>query len=385
MINPLYSSPSECSGCRVCMESCPINCISMEKDSEHFVYPVIDEDKCVDCHKCEKACPLKNSSKNSIIQAEVGVHSDEEVFKSASGGAFWALCELLIPQGFYVAGVRWDEKFNVIYDIFSTLEDVKAFRKSKYVMPDTNGIYSKVKSLIKEGKKVLFTGCPCQVAACKKYVGESENLLLVDLVCHGAPNQDVFNKEVGHIEQKHKGKLTLFEFKNKVPVHGHINSRTARYVIDSNEYYVGINDDPFLKGYYSRLFYRPSCSSCHFASPERVGDITLADAWGVNTIFPDFNDMSGTSLILFNTDKGLKLKSSLASIMTLRNVDVDWAIATNRQLNHPTTVHKKRMTFFSQFDEMQFKDNVDLCIDNKSLIKKCIKFVYASLRRSLRR
>lgn len=356
MINPIYTLPSECSGCRACVEVCPKQCITMVKDAERFVYPKIDESACIDCHRCEKVCPLKDCSLNTILESVVGVHTPEEVFKSASGGAFWALCQVLIPLGYVVAGVKWADGFNVVHDIAYTLEEAEAFRKSKYVMPDTHGVFAKVKALLKEGRKVMFTGSPCQVAACKKFVGNSDNLLLVDLVCHGAPNQDIFDKEVEYLESKHNGKLESFEFRQKKPIEGKVNSRSARYVVDGNEYVVGINNDPFLKGYYTRLFYRPSCGTCHFARPERVGDITIADAWGFDQLNPHYNELKGVSLILINSIKGCNVKYQLESLLDLFSVDNQWAIENNQQLQRPTSMHVKRALFFRKMEENSFND-----------------------------
>ena len=378
----IFTQPSECSGCQACVEVCPKHCITMFKDKEHFVYPFVDENLCIDCHRCEKVCPFKDCSLNIVQSAAVGVHSrEEEIFKSSSGGAFWALCQILIPQGYVVAGVKWTDDFRVVHDIAYTLEDAQAFRKSKYIMSDTNGVYFKIKSLLKEGRKIMFSGSPCQVAACKKIIGENENLLLVDLVCHGAPNQDIFNKEVEYLEKKHKGKLNYFEFRQKKNIAGKVNSRSARYIIGDKEYIVGINDDPFLKGYYTRLFYRPSCGTCHFARPERIGDITIADAWGVNELFENFNDLSGTSTILFNTDKGNMVKDHLHAYMSLRSVPVQWVIDSNQQLRSPTIMHSNRHVFFSHIEQESIFQAVKLAQPTSifMLLKKFLKLVLNKL------
>ena len=349
MSNSLFTNKADCTGCRACVEVCPKKCISLIKDEECFLYPHVDESLCIGCHRCEKVCPQKNSEYSTIEEALVGIHSKDEVFKSASGGAFWAICEILIPRGYVVAGVKWTDSLNVVHDIAYTLEEAQAFRKSKYVLSNTNGVFSKVKALLKEGRKVMFTGTPCQVAACKKFIGKNDDLLLVDLVCHGAPNQEIFNKEITYLEQKHNGKLESFCFKQKKPVNGKINSRSANYIIDGKEYVVDRGSDPFLKGYYTRLFYRPSCGTCHFAKPERVSDITIGDAWGVEECYPEFDDLSGTSLLLFNSSKGIELKSELTAVMRLKPVDVQWAIEANQQLKVPTHMHNNRDKFFELF------------------------------------
>lgn len=354
MKNPLYALKTNCAGCRACEEVCPKSCISMVEDKEGFVYPHIAENKCIDCHLCEKTCPLKSPHVNSIIKSYVGVHMHEQVFKSASGGAFWALCELLIPMGYVVAGVKFSSDFQVVYDIAFSMEEAEQFRKSKYVMANTNNIFKHVKKLIRDGQKVVFTGTPCEVAACKKVVGDNPNLLLVDLVCHGAPNQGIFDKEIEFLQSKHQGKCSFFEFKNKKPISGKVNCRSVRYVINGKEFISTTGKDPFLKGYFSRLFYRPSCMECQFANPKRVGDITLADAWHVDEIYPDLDDLSGVSSLLFNTEKGLAFLPNLTKKLHLREVPVKWAISSNQQLQHPTELHKNRSLFFKLCEQKGF-------------------------------
>lgn len=358
---PLKDKKFDCSGCRACEEVCPKHCIKMIEDEHGFVYPLVDKETCIDCHLCKKKCPfMLPYGKNNIMKAYVGILGEDEVKRSASGGAFWAMCQLLIPKGYKVVGAKWDEKFQVIHDVAKTEEQAALFRKSKYVMSNTNGVYKKVKDIIRNGGKVMFTGTPCEVAACKKLVGDNPNLLLVDLVCHGAPGQKLFDQEVAYLQDKHKGYLEHFAFRNKRPINGKVNSRSAFYKINGEKRYVQINDDPFLKGYYSRLFYRPSCMKCVFASSQRVGDITIADAWHINQIYSDLDELSGVSLMLANTGKGAELIDTLKTVLNLREVDVAWAIASNKQLQKPTESHKNRDYFFWLMQRHGFADAVEM-------------------------
>lgn len=379
MTNPIYKFKPECTGCRLCAEVCPKQCIQMKKDNEGFVYPVIDESVCIDCRKCVKTCPSNRTGYNQPLTLKAGVHTPPEVKASASGGAFWALCQILIPQGYVVAGAAWDDNFHVVHKIAYTLEEAQAFRKSKYVASNTTGIYKQVKSLIKEGRKVLFTGTPCLVAACKNYIGENENLLFVDLICHGVPNQEIFDKEVSHLESKHGGKLQSFSFKQKEPVYGIVNSRSAEYTINDKTYRVVPKNDPYLQGYYSRLFYRPSCGNCHYSQFARVGDITIGDAWDIEKIYNDLNSLSGVSLVLFNTSKGLNLLSAMQDYMDMRTVTSEWAVKANAQLREPTTMHKNRSLFFEHFERKSFENNVAKCT-HKSIIQRFYKKLITKLR-----
>lgn len=356
-----------------------MHCIQMMKDKEGFVYPVIEESVCIDCKKCIKTCPSNGTIYNKPLSFKVGVHFPVEVKASASGGAFWALCQILIPLGYVVVGAAWENNFHIVHKIAYTLEEAQAFRKSKYVASNTSGIYQQVKSLVKDGRKVLFSGTPCQVAACKNFVGVNENLLLVDLICHGVPNQDTFDKEVAYLESKHGGKLQSFSFKQKEPVYGIVNSRSAEYTINDRTYRIVPKDDPYLQGYYSRLFYRPSCGSCHYTQVARVGDITIGDAWDIEKIYKDLNSLSGVSLILFNTPRGGNLLPAMQKCMDLRAVTQEWAVNANAQLREPTTMHKNRSSFFVYFDSKPFVENVALCT-HRSIMQRVYKKLISKLR-----
>lgn len=367
----LYSEKSECTGCGACVDMCPNQCITIHKDNEHFLYPHVEQDNCIDCQRCLSVCPNHNNQLHQPQQVLVGTHTKQEIKKSASGGAFWALCQTLIPQGYAIVGVRWQKDFKVTHDIAFTLDEALGFRKSKYIPSNTKGIYKRVTELLqKNGQKVLFTGLPCQVAACRNIVGDNDNLILVDLICHGVPNQDAFDEEIKYLKEKQKGTaIESFSFKQKEPIGGVYNNRSAEYYIGGKKYIIDQKDDPFLKAYYSRLFYRPSCSKCKFSQPMRTSDITLADAWGVEKVYSDFNPFLGVSMIFFNTKKGLDLKDDLCKLMDLRPVSLEWAISANEQLRKPTETHKNRDLFFQRFDTMPFSTNVKDCTRIPLLLK----------------
>ena len=346
----------KCTGCRICSEVCPKNAITMIEDEEGFLYPHINNSICINCSKCEQTCPILNVTTHSIQKAKVGIHLEpSNIRNSASGGAFFALCEELIPKGYVVFGAEWDKNLQVKHSFATTLDNCEVFRKSKYIQSDTTGCYAKIKQIIREGGKVLFTGTPCQVAACKNFMNNHPNLLLVDLICHGVPSQKVFNKELSYLEKKHHSKIIEYSFKSKHPFHGNFNCRTCRITNEKGDIFLcDKHNDPFLRGYYARLLNRPSCSHCIFAQSARVGDITLGDAWDIENIYPFLNSMKGVSLILFNTDKGLKYAESLQKRMNLYDISTKWAISKNEQLRKPSDEHPCRDVFFKNIDKEDF-------------------------------
>ena len=359
---------SKCYGCRACQEICPQRCISMVEDAEGFVYPVVNRNKCIECHLCEKTCPQYYSFDRWPFtqHAYVGKYKSEEVcFNSSSGGAFTAIYKIAIKKKYVVYGVRWGDDFKVLHDRASNENECTSFRKSKYIVSDTNGCFQKISHDLTNGQKVLFSGSPCQCAALSMYLKtkkiSNRNLVIVDVICHGAPSQKVFDKYL--CECKYKDTVFEFRFKNKIEYCGQVNSRTAQIIFkDGRSKILDSRNDPFLRGYYGRLFYRPSCGSCNFARIERASDLTIGDAWHVEDIYSDMDSLSGVSLIISNSPKGESFVSQITNIMNLREVDIEWAHKANAQLNSPTIMHKGRNVFFDKLDSVGFEKAVKIAM-----------------------
>lgn len=351
---------NNCTGCGACCDVCPKGCISMNMAVDTFNYPIINKDNCIDCGLCKRVCPANKQQLNVPQLLMAGVLQDKtEAKKSASGGAFWAIVRILLPLGYICFGAKYDNSFTVVHDYTTNVEGCESFRKSKYIISNLTGIYKKVKELLLDNKKVLFTGTPCQVSALRNYIGDNDNLFLVDLICHGVTSQTIFNAELEYLQKRFHKKINTYQFKTKVKKNGLINTRRAYVEFEGGKSKVlDKYNDPFLRGYYSRLFYRNSCASCPFARTERCGDITIGDAWDVETIYPEFSSVGGTSLLIFNTDKGLDLLPMLQKEMHLKEVDRLWAVKNNEQLRQPTNIHSNHEKFFDLFAKTSFKNVV---------------------------
>ena len=298
---------TECCGCRACSEICPRACISFIDDEEGFSYPHIDTIQCIKCHLCEKVCPIYYNNFNEEPDGcvYVGKHNSENViFNSSSGGAFTAIYEELLKENFIVYGAKFDENLKVIHSAADNVEGCAEFRKSKYILGDTNGCFSKISKDLSTGKKILFTGTPCQCAALVSFLNikniSKENLILIDILCHGGPNQSLFDIYLQELSWKYNSKVIDFIFRNKKEIDGKVNSRSVEVkFLNGKSVLLNTKRCAFLKGYHSRLFYRSSCSQCRFAKTQRVSDMTIADAWGVEKIYPELVSLKGVSLCLF--------------------------------------------------------------------------------------
>ena len=204
------SSKQNCTGCSACANICPRGCIRMTADEEGFLYPKINEEMCMDCGLCENVCPMLHKPQQHELLAVYGAKNNDDAvrFTSSSGGMFTLFAEEILKQGGVVVGAALDE------------------RGSKYVQSKIGKIYSEVRQILRAGRKVLFSGTPCQIAGLKKYlVKPSENLLTVDVVCHGVPSPKVYQKHLRELAQEAGEPVVQVKFRDKAKV----GSREKRY------------------------------------------------------------------------------------------------------------------------------------------------------------
>lgn len=184
----------KCCGCNSCAQSCPKQCISMSEDNEGFLYPSVDTNLCVECHLCEKVCPVLNISSGQYpISCYAAKSPDEQIRKeSSSGGIFSLLAQKIIENDGVVFGAAFNKKWEVVHCYTETLEGLNSLRGSKYVQSKIGNAYEQVKTFLKNGRLVLFSGTPCQIAGLKTFLRKDyENLITLDFVCHGVPSPGV--------------------------------------------------------------------------------------------------------------------------------------------------------------------------------------------------
>ena len=214
----LVSDKSLCCGCSACYDACPKSAITMIEDKEGFLYPAIDEDKCIDCKLCEKVCPTKNKKKNkSLLEAYAAYNTDENIrLKSSSGGVFSLIAEYVLRNQGVVYGAAFDENFEVEHLRVASVEELELLRGSKYVQSKLDGIYNLCKKDLEIGKQVLFTGTPCQVSGLKSFLRkEYDNLVCMDIVCHGVPSRMVWRKYLEYRINFAKSKIVQIAFRLK--------------------------------------------------------------------------------------------------------------------------------------------------------------------------
>lgn len=354
------SVKSDCSGCGACCQVCPKGAIRMVLDEEGFLYPFIDNSNCVNCNKCRKVCPSTENGTFSVpieIYAGYTLNGDKRR-SSASGGAFYAIVAASSVDTLFV-GAEWKSRSEVVHNIRSSATAYESFRKSKYVQSNIGDTYVKVKELLQLGKEVIFTGTPCQVAGLKKYLGfPFENLICIDLVCHGTSSSLLLEKYLMEQDLRNNPIISI-SFREKRVRNSKWESKLIRLLYKSGKVRVlDYDHSSFQRAYDCGLIFRPSCSVCPYARKERISDITLGDYWGGEN--DGFDPHQGVSLIIVNSKKGFDLVEKIENGMFLKSVDYNYAVSKNGRLRVPDRGNKYRTQFFKNLNNIPFTNNVNL-------------------------
>lgn len=304
------TNKAKCCGCCACVDACTHDAISLKTDIEGFWYPEVDKDKCVGCGLCEKVCPelhiseLKHNDYEKPAHTIAAINKDMAVrWDSTSGGTFSALAEAMYDEGGYVSGAVYNEDFTVSNFISDDRDDLPRLRSSKYLQSRAEGLYREIRKLLRDGKKVLACGTPCQMAALRTFLGRDyENLIIVDFVCRGVNSPKVYRKYLDSLERKYGGKVVYVKAKNKELGWRNL---TRKVVFDNGKVYYGVRmEDDFRRGYHTNVFCRPSCYDCQYKGFPRMADITIGDYWGIEKVDRNLDNNIGTSMILLNSKKG---------------------------------------------------------------------------------
>lgn len=374
----------KCSGCSACANICPKNCITMEQDTEGFLYPKIDKTKCVSCCICEKFCPAINRINivNKQKEAYACFTKDEETrLNSSSGGLFTEIASWIIQNNGVVFGASFTKDFYTVEHIeVDNLSALEKLRGSKYLQSDIGDTYKKAKNYLEQGRYVLFSGTPCQIVGLKSYLGKDyDNLFTQDIICHGVPSQLVWKKYLLYLEKKYKSKTKSVSFRNKR--YGWENYCIS-IELEKGRYIKRNVDDNYMKAFLSDLDLRPSCYDCHYKTKDRISDFTLADFWGVKNILPEMNDDKGTSLIVLHTKKAKDLFSIISDNLYLRKVDFESAIKYNSAMTRSCALPKNRDEFMVDVKNQEFnlvcKKYIKL---NKKSLKSIVKRILNKFRR----
>lgn len=350
---------AQCFGCEACAQACPKKAITITEDEEGFRYPVVDGSLCVGCHICNKVCPFENMPQKHEKDkyAFGGYHKDIKIRdRSTSGGAFSAIVDAWCDEDYVIFGAEADG-LNVYHSYIDDKENLPKYCKSKYSQSVIGDSFNKIKDFLKQGKKVVFSGTPCQNAALLSFLRNTNvhNLLMIEVICEGVPSPLFVRKYEEYLFNKYKSRIKTLDYRYKdcqpleSPIFGKwdfqvmYTSLQSQMVIKKDRWF-----NPFWSIWLDHLMSRPSCYKCPFTEKGRVADITLGDLWGVHIYCPElYARNTGCSLIVCNTDKGKKALQLAKRFLNGHELSFEEAIKYQSPMRKHIDTNPKRYAFIA--------------------------------------
>lgn len=375
MIN--INDKHNCCGCNACVQICPKQCIFTSEDNEGFIYPHVNTEKCIDCGLCELVCPVinQNESKEPLVTYAAKNKNDDVRLNSSSGGVFTLFAEHIIAEGGIVFGAKFNDNWEVSHNYTETIQGLALFRGSKYVQSIIGDSFKLAKQFLNDGRKVLFSGTPCQIAGLKKYLRkEYELLLTIEVVCHGVPSAMVWRDYLDYRCKRYHGMvnrnftqlktppvITDISFRDKTDgwkkyglkvsyAYHSIDKNHVPTPNDKNSHEITpFNKDIFMKGFLQNLYLRPSCYSCPARQGKSGADISIADYWGVKAIHPNFDDDKGVGAIIVNTEVGERYFNNIKDKVYYQKSDYQNIIKNNPCIINSVTEPAQRAIFWDDY------------------------------------
>lgn len=319
-----------CTGCSACANICPVGCIEMITDEEGFYYPEIDNTKCISCGLCKKICYTKWTEQEQEYTVWALYNKDETARQRASsGGIFELLAREILKRNGVVFGVKMND-LEAVHVCVEEEQGLEAMLGSKYMQSKVENAYKSAKDFLDQGRKVLFSGTPCQIQALYKVIGrKDENLYTVDFICHGVSSPKVFKKYVFE-ELKMNEKIKKISFRDKTE--GWANFSMYIETETGRKYRENMHNDIYLQSFLTNLNLRSSCFVCEYRTIKRVSDITLGDFWGCNTAYPEWNEDRGYSLAIVQSRHGNHIFQKIKKDIECRQIEIDEVLSHNQSI-----------------------------------------------------
>lgn len=392
----LFDNKVNCCACGACMNICPKGAITMIEDEYGFLYPEINKELCIKCGVCKKVCAYQNISPTKRpLKAFAAVNKNkEQLMKSASGGVFSALATNVLNKGGVAFGatLTFEDGHAIPKHIaIDHVEQLPLLQGSKYVQSSIGDTYKQAKMYLQEGRLVLFSGTPCQIGGLYGYLGKDyENLITIDVICHGVPSAKMFDDYLQNERIKRKAQSVIgYSFRDKKKGWG-MNGRLDLQFADKKvkSFYI-----PARLASYNTLFldgdtYRENCYSCKYAGALRPADLTIGDYWGIEVEHPEllkkkqYEERYGISCILANTDKGIMVCEGINN-QILAESTFEKVSNKNGQLKEPSRKSIKRDYVLDLYTQNGYR-NLDMWFQNSYRRQIMVHSVYNVLPRTIR-
>ena len=353
-----------CTGCLACVDICKFNYIPLNTDRDGFIYPKINQKKCIQCKQCESICPVDQCIEKNLFQedfpdAYAAFINDDDIRKvSSSGGIFTVLAEYVIKQKGIVYGAVYKNDLLVAHVGIDNKSDLRYLRGSKYVQSDMHGRYSEIKQFLERGRLVLFSGTPCQVEGVRSYLGkEYSNLITVDIICHGVPSPKIWKDYLRWQERKYNSKVVEVNFRDKCS--GWKNFSLSLKFKNGDIYHGKLDEDPYMRVFLENYSLRESCYQCKFKTKTRISDLTLGDFWGIEDVIPMVDDDKGVSVIFIQSDKGKHYFDLIKEKLHIEKTNSQLAMEHNGAMLHSVYRQPMRDYLFRKIGKKDFGKLVD--------------------------
>ena len=369
-------SIKKCTGCGACAQVCPKEAIEMKQDDRGFYHPNIDDEECIECGKCTRTCHVNSTNDfNEVKSKYLFRHSDKEVrLTSSSGAAFTAIANVILKNGGMIFGAEFNGDFVVQHNGYDSLDKVKRFCTSKYVQSNTLDVYKRVFEQLKNQRKVLFSGTPCQVAGLKKYLESNncslENLITLDFICHGAATPKFWDDCLKRYENKYGAKATAVNFRGK-PRPGKVQNLSIEFENGKKFIAPSANLEIYFYHFLKNFIIRESCFECKYSRSERVSDISMGDCFKTSGSLAYLSDGMGLSQLMANTDKGKAVLDYICEYGEMVEVDKNEYMQPN--LKHPTPRPEGYDDFWNAYLQRGFNGAIQ--VSGFTNIKNRIKYI----------
>ncbi len=375
---------SICTGCTLCHDICPSLAIRMsEQGALGHLRPEIIQEKCIDCKLCQKMCPAFSCDKShkTLKVYAAWITDDDRRKGSSSGGVATEFYDQALQDGYAITGVKMTADFGAEMFVSTDHRDVMLFKSSKYMQADCRDVYKNCIEFLKNGKRVLFIGTPCQCAAMQSVAGDKygDLLITVELICHGVPSARVFKDYITYIEKSKNRKITSASFRSEVGVEMRLSSKNT--ILHQRNWL----QDEYLYAFHTGMLFEECCHNCRYAKTERYPDITIGDFFKIGSKRPFNKPKCNVSIILINTNKGQEFLSKCKRLH-IEEREIEEALESNPQLNRPSRISVHREAFQKNFSTQGITQAFTATIhkqvrtaqikaDAKDIIKKSLKAI----------